>query len=220
MEKHQAAEHLEAIRTLMERSALYRRALAPVMTLAGTLGTLAAGAGWFLHFERPVTFTTYWLSVGVLAAVSAFLLVRQQAVKQKEAFLTPPTRRVVHAVLPALLSGLVLGLVIVAVELRETSSMHANPADAGSDLTWLPLTWIVLYGCALHAAGFFTPRGLRLFGWAFVFGGCTAFVAWVLIGFSSPRPQQTGHVLMGFFFGVLHLAYGTYLSVTERKNVA
>lgn len=217
MEPKQAAEHLEVIRTLMERSAIYRRALGPVMSLAGIMGTLAAFAGWFFHFETPLIFTAYWLCVGALTAVSAFLLVRQQALKQKEDFLTPPTRRVVHAMLPALFAGLILGLVIVGVEMKQPS---ASLAEAGDDLTWLPLIWLILYGCALHAAGFFTPRGLRIFGWAFVIGGSGIFVYWVLVGFHTVRPQQTGHVLMGFFFGVLHLAYGAYLSATERKNAA
>ncbi|MGN6553111.1 MAG: hypothetical protein ACTHLW_05260 [Verrucomicrobiota bacterium] len=220
MEPNRAAEHLEVIRTLMERSALYRRALAPVMTLAGILGILAAFAGWFLHFETPMIFTAYWLSVGILTAVSAFLLVRQQAVKQREDFLTLPTRRVVHALLPALLVGFVLGMVILAVEAKTQTTESGLAADAATDLTWLPLAWIILYGCAVHAAGFFTPRGLRLFGWLFVLGGCAVLLFWVLIGFHTDRPQQTGHVLMGFFFGVLHLAYGTYLSATERKNAA
>ena len=220
MDTKQAQEHLEVIRTLMERSALYRRALAPVMTLAGLLGTLAAAAGFFLKFEAPVIFTGYWLSVGILTAISAFLLVRQQALKQKEAFLTPPTRRVMHAVIPALLAGLIVGLVLLAAELRQRGLELPPPSAAGADLTWLPLAWIVLYGCALHSAGFFTPRGLRWFGLAFVLGGCAGFIVWVLVGFSTIRPQQTGHVLMGLFFGVLHLAYGTYLSVTEKRNAA
>jgi hypothetical protein len=220
MEPKRAAEHLEVIRTLMERSALYRRALGPVMILAGILGTLAAFAGWFFHFESPIIFSGYWLCVGGLTAASAFLLVRQQAVRQKEEFLTPPTRRVVHAMLPALLVGLVLGLVILAVEMKQKTEGSATLADAGDDLTWLPLTWVALYGCALHAAGFFTPRGLRIFGWLLVIGGCAIFIFRVLVGFQTSHPQQTGHVLMGFFFGVLHLAYGTYLSASERKNVA
>ena len=42
METNWAAEHLQVIRTLMERSALYRRALAPVMLVSGVLGTGAA----------------------------------------------------------------------------------------------------------------------------------------------------------------------------------
>ena len=28
----------------------------------------------------------------------------------------------------------------------------------------------------------------------------------------------SAHWLMGFFFGVLHLAYGAYLYLTEKKN--
>lgn len=217
MEHNQATEHLEVIRTLMERSALYRRALGPVTMLAGTLGTLAAGAGWLLKFETPVVFTAYWLAVGVLTAASAFLLIRQQALKQKEPFLTPPTRRVVHAFLPPLLIGLVIGLVLIALEAQHGPA-STNPSEAGKDLTWLPLAWVVLYGCALHSAGFFIPRGLRLFGWTFVLGGCSVFIYWALFRLGSIRPQQTGHVVMGFFFGVLHLAYGVYLSASERKN--
>jgi hypothetical protein len=220
MEANKAAEHLEVIRTLMERTAIYRRALAPVMTLAGTLGTFAALAGWFLHFETPIIFAGFWLSVGILTAISAFLLVRQQALKQKEDFLTPPTRRVVHAVLPPLLVGLIVGITIILVELKHNSSAALDPSHAGEDLLWLPLAWIMLYGCALNAAGFFTPRGLRLFGWAFVCGGAAVFLFWVLVGFHTDRPQQIGHVLMGAFFGVMHLAYGAYLSATERKNAA
>ncbi|HLP75689.1 MAG TPA: hypothetical protein VK327_02115 [Candidatus Paceibacterota bacterium] len=220
MEPNHAAEHLEVIRTLMERSALYRRALGPVMILAGVLGTFAAVAGWFLHFEAPVIFAGYWLSVGVLTAVSAFLLVRQQALKQKEDFLTPPTRRVVQALLPALFVGLILGLAVVVAEAGRPAVFEPSVSEAGSDLTWLPLSWIVLYGCALHAAGFFTPKGLRIFGWAFVIAGSVAFAYWIFAGVHAARPQQTGHVLMGFFFGILHLAYGVYLSITERKTTA
>jgi len=29
----------------------------------------------------------------------------------------------------------------------------------------LPPAWAMAYGCAVHAAGFFTARGVRLFGW-------------------------------------------------------
>ena len=38
METKWAVDNLQTIRTLMERSALYRRALAPIMILAGTIG--------------------------------------------------------------------------------------------------------------------------------------------------------------------------------------
>ena len=45
MQSDWAAENLQVIRTLMERSAIYRRALGPMTTFAGGLGTAAAIAG-------------------------------------------------------------------------------------------------------------------------------------------------------------------------------
>jgi hypothetical protein len=45
MEQHVAAEHLEIIRTLMERSALYRRTLAPIMFCVGSVGCAGALGG-------------------------------------------------------------------------------------------------------------------------------------------------------------------------------
>ena len=45
MNSNLAEAHLQTIRLLMERSAIYRRALAPNMLLAGLLGLAAAGIG-------------------------------------------------------------------------------------------------------------------------------------------------------------------------------
>ncbi len=45
MEPKWAEENLQTIRTLMERSAVYRRALAPIMLFAGLLGVTAAATG-------------------------------------------------------------------------------------------------------------------------------------------------------------------------------
>src|SRR2546426_10524286 len=46
METHWATEHLQVIRTLMERSAVYRRGLAPLLVLAGGGGVAGAFGGW------------------------------------------------------------------------------------------------------------------------------------------------------------------------------
>ena len=94
MENNWAAEHLQVIRTLMERAAIYRRALAPIMTLAGAAGTAAGLAGYFLKLESARAFAIFWMSVGVVAVVGAFLLVRRQALKDAEPFWSLPTRRV------------------------------------------------------------------------------------------------------------------------------
>ena len=82
----------------------------------------------------------------------------------------------------------------------------------------LPFLWAMFYGCALFSAGFFVPRGLKWFGWAYIVlaGGSLCFFI-----FANPDFYFSGHWVMGFFFGVLHLAYGAYLYLTEKgKNAA
>ena len=211
METNWAAEHLQVIRTLMERSAVYRRALAPVMTFNGAIGTAAALTGWAFKISSPRPFILFWACVGALAVAGSFLLVRRQALKESEPFWSPPTRRITQAMLPALVAGFIIGAVVWA-------QAAAAPENIGnvSGMLWLPLSWVVLYGCAFHAAGFFMPRGMRIFGWAFILGGCGLFA----LGIPDwPDRPAYAHGIMGFFFGALHLAYGVYLYFTEqRKN--
>lgn len=215
MDNNWAAEHLQVIRTLMERAALYRRALAPVMLVTGLIGTLAALLGWALRIELPAAFAAYWMAVGGLALAAAFLLVRRQALRDQEPFWSPPTRRVTQALLPALTAGCVVALVAWigarCARLEQSLTIYATHLLG---FVWLPAAWIVLYGCALHAAGFFMPRGMKLFGWIFVVAGCALF--WLV--FDKPPTYRTGHGLMGLFFGGLHLAYGAYLWFTEKTQ--
>jgi len=213
METNWAAEHLQVIRTLMERSAVYRRALAPVMTFNGAIGTVAALAGWMFKIKSPRAFIFYWAGVGALAMAGSFLLVRRQALKESEPFWSPPTRRITQAMLPALVAGFIVGAVVWA----RVASAQESLDNLGLMLL-LELSWVVLYGCAFHAAGFFMPRGMRIFGWAFVLGGSGLFA--LGIPYWADRLAYA-HGIMGFFFGVLHLAYGVYLYFTEqRKNEA
>src|SRR6202453_5105818 len=110
VETNWAAEHLQTIRTLMERSALYRRALAPISICVGGLGVLAAAGGLALKIELPGRFAIYWLAVSLVAVLGALLLVRRQAIKHGENFWSPPTRRVAQAMIPPLVVGLAFGL--------------------------------------------------------------------------------------------------------------
>jgi hypothetical protein len=203
METNSVVENLQVIRTLMERAALYRRALAPIMIFAGALGTIAAAGGLVLHLESMRAFTGLWLGTAVAAVGGAFLIARRQAFTDHESFWSPPTRRVGQALLPPLLGGMCLGIAFIWVGL-------VNPVI-------LTFIWLLFYGCALHAAGFFTPRGLRLFGWVFIGLAC---VCLLLIAVARPNAEISAHWLMGFFFGILHLAYGVYLYLTEKRNSA
>ena len=229
MESNWATEHLQVIRTLMERSAVYRRALAPIMTFNGVVGTVAALAGWALRrrvgdtagdpmmgrlsvisADNPRSFILFWGCIAVLAMTGSFLLVRRQALKESEPFWSPPTRRVTQAMLPPLVAGFIISAV---VWLHVASAPDKMGYVLG--MVWLPQCWVVLYGCAFHAAGFFMPRGMRIFGWAFILGGCGLFA----LGIPDwPGRPAYAHAVMGFFFGALHLAYGVYLYFTEKRR--
>lgn len=206
MNENWAAENLQTIRTLMERSALYRRALAPITLLTGIIGLAAGGVGWLTHCDSPRRFVLFWFAVACVALAGAFVVVRRQAVREKESFWSPPTRRVAQAMLPCLYIGLIAGLVMAFV---------SNDPDA----TWALIpVWMALYGAALHAAGFFMLRGIRLFGWLFIIGGTGLLL--VLASMPQPPEFHYAHPIMGGIFGGLHLAYGIYLHFTEKKIAA
>ncbi len=208
-----ASENLNVIRTLMESSAIYRRALAPVMSVVGLTGLLAGGAGAVLHLETARSFAAYWIAVALVCLVEAFLMIRRQAIKLVEPFWSPPTRRVAQAVVPALLAGLAAGIVFFVLE----------PMEQQKILLLVPI-WLVLYGLAMHAAGFFLPPRFRIFGWGFIWCGL-GMLGW-LVGLSLstavlPENVPLANMAMGGFFGGAHAAYGFYLYFTEKRgNVA
>ena len=205
MDTNRATEHLQVIRTLMERSTLYRRALAPISLLTGVLGLVAAAIGWTQGIEAPRTFIGYWLAVGVVCICGAYLIARQQALKDAEPFWSPPTRRVTSALAPPLFAGLLAGALSIGCPGWDFLQPWALPA-------W----WMMLYGCALHSAGFFMTRGIKLVGWLFVICGCALMVARCVAG--GPLTMQQGHLVMGAVFGGVHLAYGFYLRCTGKGS--
>lgn len=186
---------------------MYRRALAPMTILAGALGLVAAAVGWFAKIDQAAMFIAHWVSAAVIINAGALILVRKQAVNDKEAFWSAPTRRITLASIPGFASAAMLTLAIV---LRWATSAEVIP--------WLIVIWMLFYGCALCAAGFFMPRGIKLFGWLYLLLAVVMlFVLW---------PQwlklsvQENHLVMGAVFGGVHLAYGIYLHFTEKRGNA
>lgn len=191
----------------MERAALYRRTLAPVCLGAGLLGAAAGMIGWLADLDSARGFGIYWMAVALTALGVSLLIMRRQALRDDEPFWSAPTRRVAQAMLPALFAGFIGGLVVVLPSWREP--LHA---------WWLPGVWMMLFGCASHASGFFMPRGMKLFGWAFAALGAVCLVYVNSRSHAAGMPSlRLAHLVMGSAFGGLHLAYGAYLAFTEKQ---
>jgi hypothetical protein len=199
-----AEENLQTIRTLMERSAIYRRALAPIMIYVGVVGIIGGAAGRLFQIDAERGFILLWVGDAALALAGSFLLVRRQAMKDSEPFWSPPTRRVAQAFTPAFFIGFVLAVLCMR---GSTGSINPERDDI------LVGVWVLLYGCAIHAAGFFMPRGMRWLAWVFIIVGILNCVYVTL--YDEPASP---HLVMAAIFGGLHLAYGIYLYFTEPKN--
>ena len=187
----------------MEQASVYRRAMAPVAIVVGLIGLAATGLAQTVDWAGPGRFAGYWLGVAFVAAMVAPLLIRQQALSSKEDFWSPPTRHVAQALIPLLTAGLGLGLLEIL-----------NQPDARDSIR-LTALWIILYGGALHAAGFFMRRGIRLLGWIFVIIGSLCLCFHEL----EQTPWLNGkhaHLLMGWAFGANNLMYGLYLKLTSE----
>jgi hypothetical protein len=203
MEQHVAAEHLQVIRTLMERAALYRRTLAPIMLYVGAVGCAAALGGIILGIDLLRWFCALWLGAAVAAVAGAFVIARRQAMQDGEPFWSPPALRITQALVPPLAAGLIFSLGLMAF--------------APSDLRWpFVLANALFYGCAVHAAGFFMPRGMKLFGWLII--ACSGVLLFVRPGLVPGVGAPVDHAIMGTVFGLAHLAYGAYLYATERRK--
>lgn len=205
MENNWAAEHLQTIRTLMERSALYRRALAPVMFLVGAIGSIFGIAAIVANIDSPLKFVLWWFGAGILAIAGTLLLVRKQALKDAEPFWSAPTKRVVYSLCPSLLVGILCGI-----------SAIFSKSEYSLPLSILPPLWIAFYGIALNSAGFFMQRGMKFFGLLFsIFGG--ALLVFLPLFFGKQTDFKLLNLIMGTFFGAVHLAYGVYLYFTEKS---
>ncbi len=207
MENNWASENLLAIRTLMERSSIYRRALAPIMIVTGAIGCAASLVHYFVEIRSNLAFAMLWMVTACVAFITALLLVRRQALQDAEPFWSMPTRRVWQSLLPNFFIGLAICI------------LFSIPGAMPAGMSWiLPPVWMLFYGSGLHAAGFFMQRSIKLFGWMFVILG-----ALVLVGFNYfPRLQtaEVAHDTMGIFFGAVHLAFGIYLFFTETRKKA
>ena len=207
MEPTGTAENLQVIRTLMERSALYRRAMAPVMLAAGLFGMAGWGVGNALGFTTGGQCIGFWYAVALITIVVALLIVRRQALRSDEAFWTPPTKRIVRAMTPPLVAGF---LVELFGFLPGRDFWEGPPVGL----------WLLLYGVALHSAGMFISSGVRGLGWLFI----AAFLALLPAKIYAPLILENDWFLpnaqMGLTFGLFHLIAAAYLFLTERRGRA
>jgi hypothetical protein len=118
----------------------------------------------------------------VVAATAGLIFMVQKTRRAHASLLSAPARRFGLAFFPAIFAGAILTIALVA--------------RGAFDL--LPPLWLLLYGVAVTAGGAMSVRVVPFMGLALLIASVIAFFV----------PFQTGNLLLGLGFGVVHIAGG------------
>jgi hypothetical protein len=179
-----ALESVRVIRDAMERAGSFTAVPGAGMIAIGLTALVAAplaaatetGSGWLWT----------WVGEGLVAAAIAGLTIRRKARRLALPLASGPARKFALAFLPSLAAGAVLTVVLAA---------HG----AGS---FLPGTWLLLYGTAVTAAGALSVRIVPLMGVLFMVLGVWALAA----------TPAMANALMAAGFGGLHIVFGAAIA--------
>jgi len=158
----------------------------------GVIGLLAAIA---VSLPR---FAPHWLGIWLAAAAGALMLggalVARQIAERGHTRYWGPARKFLLCLCPALLAGAVFTFAL----------WHAGVTHL------IPGMWLLLYGCAVLAAGTVTSAGImRLI----CVMGCL-FIALGSATLASPARMHT--LMLGLGFGVLHIIFGVLIGRSTR----
>jgi hypothetical protein len=194
MDKAQAGQTLELIRSLMERTCKYQLLTARAGLAAGCLagvGALLFHPG-LLDDRNPAHFAAIWtmVFVGALLVTCVGSLMRGRELGEK--VWSRQSRAVLFALTPSLAGALVLSVFFYS------HGMHQ----------WLPGVWMLCYGQGALATAAYAPPPIR---WL----GCTMFPLGALALWLGP---DWATPMMGLVFGLGHIGLGVALLIAERRQ--
>ncbi|MDP6207231.1 MAG: hypothetical protein QGG01_02920, partial [Roseibacillus sp.] len=143
-EREQAADHLKVIRSLMERTTVYRTISWPTALFGGSLAVLLAVL-LFLREKAAIlegtvgekgisegSWVTCWMVALILTTFFNVMLVSQKSKREGRPFFSPGLKMALRAFVPPMLAGGVLG---IALTLKADAA-----AAAGASV------WVTCYG--------------------------------------------------------------------------
>ena len=192
MDPRQAAQTLEVIRTLMERTCQYQLLTARAGLVAGSLAAAGALAFVWLDPADPLAFGLVWGAVFAGSLLASCLSTALRSRESGERVWSRQARAVLWALTPSLFSALVLTVFFFS------QGMHL----------WLPGVWMLCYGQGTLATAAYAPSAIRWLGLAVLpLGGLT-----LALGPTAAVP------LMGLVFGLGHVGLGVWLLILERRE--
>ncbi|MBL9117198.1 MAG: hypothetical protein JNJ83_19485 [Verrucomicrobiaceae bacterium] len=198
-----AFDHLRVIRTLLERSQIYRTVSAPAALVGGTLAVVLSAR--FAFKVDASTFVIAWLAMLVITAKLNLLLLYQAAAQSGRPLVSQEFKHAVQAMSPAFVGFGLLGLLT---------------AWKREELALASIIWVMGYGCGMLAASGFSPRSIKRLGSGFLAMGVVFTTIWSMPERWSSylTDGQFSSLVMGSTFGVLHIGYAAAVFLRPSKS--
>ena len=192
MDARKAAENLEVIRTLMERTTQYQLLTARAGLVAGTLAGAGALSFLVLDANDPGQFGVVWALVFAGSCLASTLGTVMRGRELGELIWSRQAKAVVLALTPSLIAAAAFSAFFFA------HGLHL----------WLPGVWMLCYGQGALATAAYAPRPIGILGWFVLAAGAGTL-------FLSPTLAVAA---MGVVFGLGHMALSGMLMVAERRQ--
>lgn len=204
-----ALDHLRVIRTLMERSSIYRAVSAPAALIGGLLSLGVAGYGISQNILSKRfgnhEFIFAWLGVLVITTIINLLLLMRESGSKGQPFITDGLRMALRAIVPPMLTGGVLG---------------GSMIWFGYDIALGAIVWILCYGLALQATVSFAPRSIIRLARAFLITGQVLAILFFVQNQSGMTKwkEDEASLTLGLTFGLYHIVYGIAVFFSKPKS--
>jgi hypothetical protein len=142
----------------------------------------------YLALRQPTieAWLAVWLGEALVAVTMALVAMHWKGSRLGTPILSIPGRRLFVGLLPALFAGGVMTVALVG----------------SGDTRQIPGVWLLLYGVAVMQAGAFSVRSIPVMGAVFVLIGAIAL----------PLPWFWANVMLAVGFGLVHIAFGSYIA--------
>lgn len=189
----EAAESLEAIRSVLDRTTRYTHVSWLGVALVGAVGLCGSGGGWMCNLSptlNPGLFLCLWGGALLAALALGLWATARKARRARE----PVLGRKLLLVSAGLFPPIVVAGVLTAL-LANTGALDLAPG-----------VWMALYGLGILAVAHLLDWEFQLTGWSFIVASAGSF----FLLRSSP------HASMLVSFGGIHLVLGVFCYYKER----
>lgn len=195
MDKQEAFESLETIRTILERSTIFTHITPGGLFFGGGTGLLAAVLGYLLEWSPTRStfgFFTLWTLAFLVALGAGLGISARRANLSGELFWSRKLQFILSGFLPSFIGATILTPIFIQIGHPE----------------FCPGLWMVLYSLGILAVGVVLDWEFRAAAWGFLLAGC--FTLYLLPGLP--------HLALGLTFGGIHLALGLFRLYRENWN--